>query len=356
LKKHFFAIAVIFILIAFTTGCATTSFTYREPVYELPVEKWTVLKNLQIDPLIEEKVLALDPEHVSESDIRNVLEHAPAPRIINIHGGIYPVHLLMKTFSKFLIGMGYKEQKIRNPRDGSYSYSPYTSSKKLAGIIAWYYEKEGLRPMLIGHSQGGMQVVKVLHELAGTFRDQIPVYNPITEKEEDRYTIIDPLTGETRPVVGLKVTYATAVGAGGLTRFLPNQWVMMDKLRKIPDSVIDFTGFYMNFDIIGGDFLGFGSSNKYKANGTANVRNIKLPLGYEHVTIPRTKHLLEHKETRDWINSYVPEQKDKLSSTPHDNHILWAADVWYSIKKHWVIELQRLIKAKRKLSEWEPSQ
>ena len=27
--------------------------------------------------------------------------------------------------------------------------------------------------------------------------------------------------------------------------------------------------------------------------------------------------------------------------------MLWAADVWYSIKKHWVIEAQRLIKARR---------
>jgi len=30
-------------------------------------------------------------------------------------------------------------------------------------------------------------------------------------------------------------------------------------------------------------------------------------------------------------------------------NILWAADVWYSIKKHWVLELKRLIEAKRRL-------
>jgi len=28
------------------------------------------------------------------------------------------------------------------------------------------------------------------------------------------------------------------------------------------------------------------------------------------------------------------------------SHILWAAGVWYSIKKHWVLELQRLLGAK----------
>ena len=29
----------------------------------------------------------------------------------------------------------------------------------------------------------------------------------------------------------------------------------------------------------------------------------------------------------------------------NSDHILWAAEVWYSIKKHWVLELQRLLRA-----------
>ena len=31
------------------------------------------------------------------------------------------------------------------------------------------------------------------------------------------------------------------------------------------------------------------------------------------------------------------------------SNILWAADVWYSIKKHWVLELQRLLSAEHSL-------
>jgi hypothetical protein len=27
--------------------------------------------------------------------------------------------------------------------------------------------------------------------------------------------------------------------------------------------------------------------------------------------------------------------------------VLWAADVWYSIKKHWCIEAQKLVRAQR---------
>ena len=339
----------VFLCILFLYSCATSRYTYRETAYEGAVEKGTVLRGFSIDPDLEEKILALDPEHITERDIKETLSHAPAPRIINIHGGIYPVHLAMKSFSKFLIGMGYPEAKIRNPKDGSYSYSCYESSEKLAGIIAWYYEKEGLQPMVTGHSQGGIQAVKVLHELAGSFGTNVSVWNPITEASENRYSIVDPLTGDERPVIGLQVSYASAVGAGGLTRFLPNQWNMMAKLRTIPNSVEEFTGFYMGLDLFGGDFIGFGPSNKYEANGTASVRNVRLPVGYSHVFVPFTEHLAESQEIRDWINNYVQTDKPELTVTflSSSSNILWAADVWHSIKKHWCLEAQRLIRSKR---------
>ncbi len=355
MRKKFLSVASLFFLIVIVHGCAAVRYTYREPAYEQKIEKWTVLQTISLTPDLEEKILALDPEHITGKDIKETLSHAPAPRIINIHGGIYPVHLLMKTFSKFLISMGYPEEKIRDPKNGSYSYSCYIRSEKFAGLIAWYYEKEGMRPMIIGHSQGGVQTVKVLHELAGAFRKKIPVWNPLTDKAEDRHSLIDPLTGAEQPVVGLKVSYATAVGAGGFTRFLPNQWVMLDKLRRIPDSVVEFTGFYMGLDFFGGDLIGFGSPNKYKPDGAAQVRNVRLPAWYSHIFIPRTKHLAKSRETRDWINSYMPSEKPEhpaelKSST---TNILWAADVWHSIKKHWCIELQRLIRARRNIPNGE---
>src|SRR5208283_698329 len=222
-------------------------------------------------------------------------------------------------------------------------------SEKLAGLIAWYYEKEGMRPMIIGHSQGGMQAVKVLYVLAGSFGEKINVWNPITDEPEDRYSIVDPITGHEQPVVGVKVAYASAVGSGGLTRFLPNQWSMAGKLRRIPDSVDEFTGFSMGLDLFGGDLLGFGGANRYESNGKAAVRNVRLPTGYNHVTIPVTAHLVEDEEIRDWINNYIPTEEPTLSVAFQrpSNNILWAADVWHSIKKHWVMEVQKLIRTKR---------
>ena len=302
-------------------------------------------------PQMQDRILALDPEQVTERDVREILALSPAPRVISIHGGIYPVHLVMKSFAEFLVGMGYPESSIRLPGDGSYSFSCYDSSEKIAGAIAWFYEREGMRPMIVGHSQGGIQAVKVLHELAGSFNTRIPVWNPLVQKKETRYEIQEPLGGNPTPVVGLQVSYATAVGAGGLTRILPNQWTMMKKLRQVPESVIEFTGFYMGMDVLGGDMLGFGSGNLYEPNGTAHVRNVQLPTGSNHFNLPATRHLIESQQIIDWIYSYIPSEKPMLDTefTSDSRHILWAADVWYSIRKHWVLELQRVISAQRSL-------
>jgi hypothetical protein len=223
----------------------------------------------------------------------------------------------------------------------------------LAGICAWYYEKEGLRPMLVGHSQGGFQVVKILDCLAGERSKRVSVWSPLTWKSEQRTEFTDPLTGERRPVVGFRLPYGSGVGAGGFTRVLPNQWDMMFGLRSIPDSVEEFTGFYNGPDWKGGDFWGYGPANHSHAIGAAKVRNVNLPSEYKHGEIPDTRHLLQSEAMKSWINNYQP--VDKAFDAPLLNvqfdgdsrHILWAADVWFSIKKHWVLELQNLIRARR---------
>ena len=301
-----------------------------------------------IDRSLEARILALDPERLSDDDVRT-LAQGPAPRIILLHGGIYPVHLLMESFGRFLTGMGYPEAQIRDPYNRDWSYSPYEDSVLLAGMVAWQYEHDGMRPMIIGHSQGGMQAVKVLRELAGKMdTTQIPVWNPTTHQAESRTTITDPLTGKERPVVGISVSYASAVGAGGVAFLLPNQWNMVGRLRVIPDSVEEFTGFLINLDMVAWTLPG-AEENTYHPNGSAKVRNVELPVTYNHVTVPDTARLARDEKTRDWINAYVPGSTADPSDLPGDAslHVLWAADVWYSVKKHWCLEVQRLIRARR---------
>jgi hypothetical protein len=351
-------LTLIFAVTVALAGCATPS----GPALETPPPAPSVARapaqvpapgsgnrvKAALDPAIAERILSLDPEHLSADDVRT-LAAGPAPRIVLLHGGIYPVHLLMTSFGGFLTGMGYPEARIRDPADREWSYSPYEDSTKLAGMLAWQYEHDSMRPMMIGHSQGGMQAVKVLRELAGMMSPSIPVWNPVTRAAESRTTIVDPLTGQERPVVGVKVAYASAVGAGGAAFLLPNQWIMMGKLRSIPDSVEEFTGFNIGLDLIAWTVPGDDDS-RWRENGTASVRNVELPATYNHITVPITSQLPRDPETRAWIEAYTPGTNADPSALPGDAslHVLWAADVWYSIKKHWCLESQRLIRAERK--------
>jgi hypothetical protein len=325
-------------------GCATRPAKAPEPQ---PVAN-SVMRSLALDRALEDRILALDPERVSEDDVRTTLAAAPAPQIILLHGGVYPVHLVMESFGRFLAGMGYPEARIRDRGDRRWSHSPYEDSAHLAGLVAWYYERDGLPPMLIGHSQGGIQAVKVLRELDGQLSDRIAVWNPITDSAEDRTTIVDPLTGHERPVLGLSVAYVSAAAAGGAALLLPNQWSMMAHLRTIPNTVEDFTGYSIGLDLWAWAVGGVSATSEFHHNGTAKVRNVELPGWYNHVVFPITQDLATNAPVREWIYRYVPDDYQRpVPLEESGRSVLWAADVWYSVKKHWCLEAQRLIRARR---------
>jgi hypothetical protein len=296
----------------------------------------------QLEPTIAARVLALSPDHISESDVRDALAHVDAPRIVLLEGSV--AFVSMQPFAEFLIAMGYPEQRLRDPRDGSLSRTSFDDSERLAGELAWYYERERMMPMLIGHSQGGMRVIRTLYELAGEFHHAVPVFDPVAGRARERTTIRDPLTGATRPVVGLKVGYAASLATGKLARVLLGQWSMLARLRLIPDTVEDFTGFTIPGDFIAGNLLG---DEPYETTGTANVRNVTLPSTYSHIQLPLTRHLAEQAATRAWIAAYQPDAPEAPPSEPgiDASNLLHAADVWFSVKKHWCIEAQRMIRA-----------
>ncbi|MEO8484845.1 MAG: hypothetical protein ABI585_00765 [Betaproteobacteria bacterium] len=310
--------------------------------------EFTVLKARAPDRALGDRILALDPDRVSARDVAEVLSKAPAPRMMLVHGGIYPVHLAMTSFGTYLAEMGYPEAKIRDPASGDWSYSPYTSTARLAGIAAWHYEQDGLRPMVIGHSQGGLYVVKILKELAGTYHDHIPVWNPVTDQPESRETIVDPLTGRERPVIGVSACFAAALGAGGWALVLPNQWDDFANLRKIPDTVEAFTGYFIELDLFALSFPGNPLDVPYVSSGTAKVRNVTLPATVNHVFVPVTHQLVDDPKARAWLDDYVPDRAGAPEAPDLvGGSLLWAADIWYSIKQHWTIELQRMVRARR---------
>lgn len=304
---------------------------------------------LKLDRAVEDRLLALDPENVSAEDVRDTLSKVPAPRVILLHGGVYPVHLAMTSFAHFMIGMGYHAEQIRHPSDGNWSHSPYEASERVAGMIAWSYEHDGMRPMMVGHSQGGMQVVKVLHDLAGTFAKELPVWNPVTDSAERRTAIVDPYTRAERPVIGTQVSLASAVGAGGPSGVLPNQWAVIGRLREVPDTAVQFNGYFLGIDWFTMSLAEL-ADRYHNASGKVLVRNVVLPAGYLHVSVPVSHHLPDNPDYKRYVDAYrATTEKPDESQMPgtYSDNIYYAADNWASIKKHWVLEAQRLARARR---------
>ncbi len=122
---------------------------------------------------------------------------------------------------------------------------------------------------------------------------------------------------------------------------------MVDRLRTIPDTVDEFTGFSLELDPIALDAPGSGEN--YRSSGRAKVRNVELPVGYDHIFVPLVADLARDPAASAWINAWVPGAKHDTSGLSEDaqRHVLWAADVWYSIKRHWCLEAQRLVRAHR---------
>ena len=77
---------VIFLL----AGCATYERHGLDLAQAHDIEKHFGLQSYSLSATAENKILALDPLHVTAKDIREVLSNAPAPHIINIHGGSSP--------------------------------------------------------------------------------------------------------------------------------------------------------------------------------------------------------------------------------------------------------------------------
>jgi hypothetical protein len=245
----------------------------------------------------------------------------------------------MEPFARFLIAMGYPAGRLANPRDGALSYASSGDSATLAGELAFDYERTGLAPMMIGHSQGGMLALRTLYELAGAFHDELRVVDPATGQALDRTSIVDPYDGRARPVVGLRVAYVAALATGWLPRLLLGQWSMLSRLRKVPDTVDEFTGFSLPHDAIAGNPLG---EKPYAATGHARVRNVTLPSRYHHVALPRVEHLAADPAIRAWIDAWSPDSHAALPPGDTDN-LVHAVDIWYSIKRHWCLQARHLL-------------
>jgi hypothetical protein len=285
----------------------------------------------EIAPPLAQRLDALDCDRLSSGDVASVLATVPAPQVIAMHGSV-PI-VTMEPFAEFLQRMGYPAERLVNPRDGARTTSSRLDSARLAGWIAWHYERDGLMPLLIGHSQGGMVVIRLLHDLAGTRGPRtFHVWDPREPAPESRTTIVDPRTGAPRDVAGLRLPFAAVLATGSLPRFLLGQWGMLPLLRDIPDSVDEFLGFSIPWDPIAGTFA---EPPPFTATGSARVRNVVLPASYSHIDLPRTAHLASQPATRAWIEDFTPGSSTPPPADADVANLVHAAELWHAVKRQW---------------------
>jgi len=260
-----------------------------------------------------------------------------APRIVLLQGSLGIV--TMAPFGQFLEGMGYPAAALLDPRTGEMTTDSDLDGRTLAGMLAWQYERDGVRPLIVGHSKGGGVVIDTLRALAGAYGNELALVDPRTLEPLLRTHFLDPVTGETRRVVDLTLPLASAIATGRLPRILRGQFELANVLRDVPDSTEWFVGFSIPYDPIAGTFA--GDEDPYRATGRAQVRNVVLPATTSHIGVPRAAHLARDPATRAWIDAYLPGAARPMPEGVDTTNLVHAAELWYSIKRAWCGEAQR---------------
>lgn len=308
MKKPDFRLLFILFGTILLAGCSHAPVS-KNTVSEIVAKSSPLKSNLEL----ARKILKLDPSHLSETDVHDVLSQAPAPRVFCFNGSV-PI-VTMDPFAKFLAGLGYPEASLADPENGKHSYTSHGSVGPITDKVLAASRENGMSPILIGHSQGGAMVVRILHELQKRKSDE-------------------------------KISFAAAIGTGKFMRALLGQWNTLRILREIPDTAENFSGYQLSGDIIGSDMPLLAPAGEYKPTGNAHVRNVHVAKG-SHLRIPVTDHLAADPVTRSWVQNYVRSSEEwpaEPNLRANTENLLFAADIWYDIKKNWCLELQNWIR------------
>lgn len=237
-------------------------------------------------------LLALDPKRIGERQLRELLAQAPAPRVLLFTGSLGAD---MEFFGAFLQGMGYPARQLRNPTPGRYSYNfrwdgcSCAQSEALVCSIGALVRSEGMAPMLVVHSGGGVTVGRILQRLAADADADAPM------------------------------------------------------LGQVQASVMAFKGYRVAGDPFTA-LLGFGDYRPAKgAHPLPQVRNVLLPAQVSHVRAFEVDGYAQHLQLRAWIGAHQPGSEARLPEVPglDLSNLRHAADLWHSLKKHWALQARQ---------------
>jgi hypothetical protein len=263
-------------------------------------------------------LLALDPDRVSDRQVQELLSQAPVPRVLLFKGSLGAD---MESFGAFLKQMGYPAHRLRNPATGGYSYSLSWSGCRcdecdaLAAGLPAQARRDGVAPMLVAHSGGGVTLSRILHRLAA-------------DADAPR------------------VLFAATLGTGGLMRLVPGFpgcAAELPKLSQVPASAAAFTGYRIDGDPFTA-LLGIGDFHPAEGQApAAQVRNVLLPWQVSHLRAFEVDGYAAQPQVRAWIEAYQPGSDAPLpEATGLDlGNLRHIADLWHSLKKHWALQARQ---------------
>ena len=247
--------------------------------------------------------------------------------------------------------MGYPEERVRNPRDGSLSYSSFVDSARTRrndGVVlrARRHGADAHRPQP-GRNDGGTRPARAGGRLRTT---RSRCGTRCATKPRTRTTIVDPFDGERAS----RGRTQGSLRGGDRNRHSCRGSCSVNgtcskRLHEIPDTVEEFTGYLAR---VGSDRRQFRARGALSsATGTAQVRNVVLPPAASHITAPAGARARARSGDAG-VDRRLRRRRERRSCRSKQartfRNLLHAADIWYSVKKHWCLEAQHMIRALRK--------
>ena len=203
-------------------------------------------------------------------------------------------------------------------------------------------------PMLIGHSQGGMLVVRTLHELAGDFADADPGPRSGHRRALPRTTFRDP--AHRRGAAGRRAArspFAAAIATGKLPRVLLRPMVDAAEAAQDPGHRRRVHRVHHR---VGSDRRQLRRRRPVRRDGHARTCATSRCPRLQPYRHPADRSTWPRTRSRAPGSTPTPRRASRRAAGGADvdtRNLLHAADLWFSVKKHWCLEAQRSLRAQR---------
>ena len=206
------------------------------------------------------------------------------------------------------------------------------------------HERDGVRPIIIGHSKGGGVVIETLRALAGVYGDELPLVDPSTLVAEPRTRYADPADRRAAAASSTSSCRSRPRSRRAACRACcaaSSSWrACCATCRTAPRRSS------------ASRFPSIRSPGPWRATRTRTARSAARTCATSSSRRGRAtsarrapRHLAADPATRAWIERYRPGAGAPLPDAHDVANLPMAAELWFAIKRAWCGEAQRAARA-----------